>query len=98
MKLSNVYDLLGRYPATSPIRVRLVGDSKLHYLIECGVHRAKLQAILASDGDGPYRTTGSGSTGYILETVSGDDAGPILLMRSVQIMPEQIAVPKPEAN
>lgn len=57
-----------------------------------------MQAILASQGDAPYRKTGGNDTSYMLMTVSWDDTGPILHMRRVANNPEQIEMSKPETT
>jgi hypothetical protein len=96
-KFSELYNFLARYPAHTTIRVRLIGDTALHDLTTCGLHRAKIQAILASYGDGPYRPAND-LTGYVLVKITEDETGPILVMRIVQISREQSVAPKPDAN
>jgi hypothetical protein len=98
MMISQVYEALGRYSATTMIRVQLSGNPELHTLTSCDLHRAKLQAILAAYGDRPYQMANDDRTGYVLERISGDDHGPILHMQIVPIRPEQVVVPRLDAN
>jgi hypothetical protein len=104
MTFSQAYAALNGYGATDPIHVRLDNDPKLRYLADVATHRAKIQVIIASNGDGPYQTTGAfpgakRGTGYILQSITKRHRqGPIFKMTTVELTPGQITSINPTSN
>jgi hypothetical protein len=96
---SELYEQLSNHPATALVRVHVKGDPEERaFGHRVGVFRAALQALLTG-GDCPFQVAATKTCqGLVLESIGGDEDGPIFYMRTVQVEPESIVMPIPEAN